>query len=482
MTATCGQETGVETVIASPAKIGLDGGAGPGDWAAESNPEAGPLTERPVEFKPLSLSRNTTWNAFGLAVTAICQWAVLIVLAKLGKPEMIGQYTLGLAVTAPIMLFANLQLRAVQVLDVQRSYSFGDLLTLRLMTTTAALAVIAVISFSGGYRWETACVVLAVGLVKALDSASELVQGLYQQSERMDWVAWSQILKSVLGLGALALTVALTGGILGGTLAMACLLGACVVLYDLPTAARLLASRGADGLKPRWNPPVLLRITRRALPYGIVIMLVSLTFNIPRYTIQRVHGEAALGIFSALAYVLVVAATLNSALGQAAFPRLARDHAAGDWRAFYGLLAKLVMLGLIAGVLGIVAALAAGEWILSLVYGQEFARHGSTLVVIMIVAGMMAVASPLNYGMVAAGYRKTLLPLYGTVVIGAELASRLLIPNSGPTGWALAFLATYSIQVVASLGVLAHDALRSHRRRGPRIGLVDIGGSPLPGN
>ena len=294
--ATCGQETGRATtgtpgLDGDPESVGL-----PGEQLSRDQEILG----QTKEIKPLSLSRNTSWNAFGLAITAICQWAILIVLAKLGKPEMIGQYTLGLAVTAPIMLFANLQLRAVQVMDVQRCYPFGDLLTLRLITTCMALAAIVLVSFCSGYRWETAYVVLAVGLIKALDSLSDLMQGLYQQSERMDWVAWSQILKSVLGLGAMAAMIALSGSILGGTIAMAGLLGVCLVFYDLPTAARLLASRGVNELSPRWNPAVLGRVAWRALPYGIVIMLVSLTFNIPRYTIQRLHGEAALGIFSCL--------------------------------------------------------------------------------------------------------------------------------------------------------------------------------------
>ena len=167
-----------------------------------------------------------------------------------------------------------------------------------------------------------------------------------------------------------------------------------------------------------------------------------------------------------LAYVLVVAATLNSALGQAAFPRLARDHAAGNWKAYYGLLAKLIAVGLLAGATGIVAALVAGKQVLTLVYGPAFARHSSTLVVIMIVAALMAIASPLNFAMVSAGYRKTLIPLYGTVVVGAELASRWFIPNSGPTGGALAFLVTYVLQVAGSLVIIVHDAARSHGYRG----------------
>ena len=54
-----------------------------------------------------------------------------MVLAKLGTPEMVGQFTLGLAITTPLIMFTNLQLRAVQATDASRQYKFGDYFALR---------------------------------------------------------------------------------------------------------------------------------------------------------------------------------------------------------------------------------------------------------------------------------------------------------------------------------------------------------------
>ena len=55
-----------------------------------------------------------------------------IVLAKLGSPEKVGQFTLGLAMTAPIFMFATLRLRDVQATDTNQEYLFGDYFALRL--------------------------------------------------------------------------------------------------------------------------------------------------------------------------------------------------------------------------------------------------------------------------------------------------------------------------------------------------------------
>ena len=76
--------------------------------------------------KSLTLRQNFSWTFVGNIIYAASQWGMLVVLAKLGSPEMVGQFTLGLAVTAAIILFANLQLRQIQTTDVDRRYQFGD--------------------------------------------------------------------------------------------------------------------------------------------------------------------------------------------------------------------------------------------------------------------------------------------------------------------------------------------------------------------
>ena len=69
-----------------------------------------------------SLTWNFSWTIAGDVIYAACQWGMLIVLAKLGSPEMVGQFALGLAVTAPVIIFANLALRQIQSTDVRNEF------------------------------------------------------------------------------------------------------------------------------------------------------------------------------------------------------------------------------------------------------------------------------------------------------------------------------------------------------------------------
>jgi O-antigen/teichoic acid export membrane protein len=74
-------------------------------------------------LKSLTLRQNFSWTFVGNIIYAASQWGMLVVLAKLGSPEMVGQFMRGLAVTAPIILFSNLQLRQIQTTDVKQHYA-----------------------------------------------------------------------------------------------------------------------------------------------------------------------------------------------------------------------------------------------------------------------------------------------------------------------------------------------------------------------
>lgn len=400
----------------------------------------------------LSLRANFSWTLVGNVVYAACQWGMLTVLAKLGSPEAVGQFSLGLAVGAPVMMLANLQLRGIQATDARREYAFGDYLALRLLTTALAYGVIVALALSAGYRAEVVAVILALGLQKACQSLSDVYHGLLQQRERMDRIARSLLLKGPLALAALAVAYALSRSVAVAALALAGVYAAVWLGYDRHSA-RLVAAE--EPLRPRWSRARLQRLAWLALPLGLVMMLISLNSNIPRYIIERTLGEAELGIYSAMAYLQVAGTTVVSALGQSASPRLAQHYAAGQYGAFRRLLLRLVGLGAGLGAAAVLGALLLGRPLLTLLYTAEFAAHNDVLVWLMAAAGVGFVASFLGYGLTAARQFRIQLPLFAAVDALTLTACLLLIPAHGLLGAALAGLAVKLLQALLTLLALA---------------------------
>jgi Membrane protein involved in the export of O-antigen and teichoic acid len=426
------------------------------------------------KLKPLTLRRNFSWTFTGNLIYAACQWGMLVVLAKLGSPEMVGQFTLGLAVTAPVIMFTNLQLRVIQATDAKGDYVFSDYLGLRLIGTGLALLIIAGITLKTGYRWETSLVIWAIALAKAFESISDVFYGLIQQHERMDRIAIALMIKGPLSLLLLSIGVSLTGSVVGGAFGLAIAWGLVLFGWEIGNGRLLLknSSQGrepedllvadAEGansqnpLYPRWERKTLGKLVWLALPLGFVMMLISLNTNIPRYFIERYLGERELGIFAAMSYLMVVGQMVVSALAESASPRLAKYYAAGNSTAFGTLMLKLVGVGLMLGAGGVFVAVVAGGPILTLLYKPEYADRADLFLWLMVAAGILYVAAFLGYGITAARYFRVQMPLFVLVTGSSAIACFWLIPTQGVLGAAIALIVGAIVQVVFSLGVIVH--------------------------
>jgi O-antigen/teichoic acid export membrane protein len=432
------------------------------------------------------LRTNFSWTFVGNGVYAACQWGILMVLAKLGSPEMVGQFALGLAVTVPVMSFATLKTRLVQATDARREYLFRDYFGLRLITTALALLVIVGIVFASSYRRDTALIVLAVGIAKAFESISDVFYGLLQQRERMDRVAKSMMIKGPLSLLALSVGTYLTGSAFWGVVGLAVAWALILALYDVRSGALVLNPTPLPGgpvpdegdqkavpLRPSWELGTLARLAWLALPLGVVLTLDSLRANIPRYFIAQYLGEHELGIFAPMAYFKKVGHIVIIALGLSATPRLAQYYAARDRLAFRTLLLKLVGIGALVGGAGVLVALAAGREILTLLYRPEYAQHRAVFVMLMVAAGIDYVATFLDYGMTAARYFRIQMPLLAVVMGTATLACLRLVPSHGLRGAATAVILTTIVRLGGSLAIIVHAlrALHSHTAEDEHYGL-----------
>jgi O-antigen/teichoic acid export membrane protein len=411
------------------------------------------------ESKPLTLRRNFSWTFIGNAIYAACQWGMLVVLAKLGSPEMVGQFTLGLAVTAPVIMFTNLQLRVVQATDARKEYLFSDYLGLRLLGTGLGLVAIALITFLSGYRLETSLVILLIGLAKAFESISDVFYGLIQQQERMDRIAVSLMIKGPLSLLFLGIGVYLSGNVVWGVVGLVFAWAVVLVTYDIRNGVLMLNHFP----QPRWHLKTLKKLVWLCLPLGLVMMLISLNTNIPRYFIEQYLGERELGIFAAIAYLMVAGNMVVFALGESASPRLAKYYAAGDSIAFRTLLFKLVGLASILGGAGVLVAIVVGREILTLLYQPEYGQHKNLFVWLMVAAAIGYMSSFLGYGMTAARYFRIQMPLFVLVASISGVACLWLLPKQGLLGAAIALIIAAIVQAVFSLGVIIHAQYKLNR-------------------
>ena len=401
------------------------------------------------------------WTLAGNVIYAACQWGMISVLAKLGTTAAVGQFALALAITAPVFMLTNLFLRGIQATDARNEFVFGEYFTLRALGTVVGLVAIAVILLVNQRDSRAWGVIAFVSAAKAVESFTDVIAGLLQKHERLDQVAISMILKGLCSVLAFSLAFLYWHSLVGASAAMALTWLVVFFLYDLRVARKLLQTGDRYFL---WNRAGLIKLAKLAAPVGMVMGLVSLNANLPRYAVERFRGNSELGIFAALAYLVVAVNLIVNALGQSAIARLSRSFAEGNLRHFRSVLERMSLIGLgVAGV-GTVFALLCGRTVLRLIYGPAYASHLDLLLMLVGISGITAVSSFMGYGMSAARRFREQLPVTLISVGVCAASAYILTPRWGLMGAAAAILLSGLAQIAGSFLVLRralHDAVDS---------------------
>jgi O-antigen/teichoic acid export membrane protein len=409
--------------------------------------------------------RRSIRRSFGFALAgnvcyALSQWLLLVVLAKFGTPTIVGQFSLALAVTTPVVLFTQLNLRGIQATDARGEFMFADYALLRGMTTIGALFVITAGSLWFG-RADEAALIITVGFAKAIDSITDVILGHWQRSDRFDSVSAVMTINGVVSLTAMSLafmasgrvTVAAAGFALGSVVALA--------------AAVLIDRYGLEG-RLRWTGGRLsqaIAIGKLALPLGPVMLLVAVNGSVPRYFLAFYEGNREVGNFAAGSDLLVAGTTLVGALGQSVSPRIAAAYAAGDSGEFGRLVKGFLLVVCAIGLAGVAVSAVAGRLLLSTKYSPEYGAAAPVLGIAMIGACVSFLASALGYVLTAIRRLSVQVPLFVFVVAVTTGASALLIPAFGLHGAAWACVAGAVAQMAGSAAVLRRslNTLRGDR-------------------
>ena len=399
-----------------------------------------------------TLKADVTWLLSGNVIYSACQWAIVLVFAKLGSPEQVGEYALGMAVSAPIILLANFQLRALLASDVRNQFTFSQYLTFRLVSLSVCLVVVAFAAIHAQGDWGPRGVILLVGLGQVLEYISETYYGLMQRRERIDRIARSLLLKGPVSLAALCVAMYLTRSVVWAVAGLA--LGRLAILLVWDSRLGFYAKGDAPAAHIEWDGGHMLALLRAALPLGVISMLASLIPNIPRYYIERFEGNAGLGIFSAIASLLSAGTLVVSAFGQATFLPVAKACAAADHARYRTLIWQAVLLGAGLGGVAVAASVLFGRSLLIHLFRREYGEYTDILIRLMIAGTVMFMASGLGYVMTAARKLGPQIPLLLLAAGAAVATSAWSIPRHGLRGAADAVLISASVQLVGTAVIL----------------------------
>lgn len=421
-----------------------------------------------------------SWLFFAFIIIAISQFLVNVLLVKFCDKALVGRFALANAITIPIFAFTNLDLDTLQITDTKNHYEFEDYFNLRLVTSGFALLLSIIISTFVGYSWDILLVVGLLALLKTLEAISATLYGLIQKSEKMKTIAILGSVKSVISISLLGIILYLTGNLVLGLTSIILFRIIYLFICESPSSLSTANSYAYDSLEinnlspparinlsqlfnKKWYSQKLLTLTKLALPMGIVTLLVSFNANVPRYLIEKYIGEASLGVFASIASLMMIGDTVLNPLGASTIPRMSRYYAEGNFKLFWQILKKLIMIAIVIGVVIMTTCWLFGQPILETIYRKEYGQYIQLLIVLMLAGSIEDVSSFIGQSITATRSFQIKMVISATVVTISALLALWLIPSQGLNGAAIAVLIGSTIDLGLNGIAIIYIAKKHHK-------------------
>jgi O-antigen/teichoic acid export membrane protein len=428
-------------------------------------------------FAPKSIRANALWMLSGTAASAAARWFVVVLLAKLGSQELVGQYGWAVAFCMPTITFCRFGLRILKSTDARDEFRFGEYFAFCLIGTCLGMIVVTGLGVTDRLDGGLLILVIAVASWNSLESISDLFAGMFQRYERVDYLAKASILQAIL------MCVLMAVGLLVGNTAQ---WGACglivaalirVVCYEMPVGGRLLLARKgcAPGpvaaaelapLRPLFHWRAIRRLLLLGIPLTIVTFLIVYTQSVPRYVIRDFLGDSRLGSFVALFALASAQNLVVGSVSQSLLARFAILVVEGNRAKLARLLLKTVALAVAVGLPGLLIAAVAGKWLLALVFTPAYAADNDVFVILMlygVLDGIGSVVGTMTSSMRRFTIQVPIQAIKLAIVYGGGVWAAKQFGLSG-VAWVLVAASAMAATSYASLcfyGLRAHKGLPS---------------------
>lgn len=382
-----------------------------------------------------SLMKNFSWSFIGNLIYALTQWFLIVIIAKLGSPYDAGVYSLGLAISAPFIMFINFNFRALQSTDLSSKYGFTSFKAIRVLGILFFLFVFLILIIISNYSFDVMIVLFLIALSKIVESFSDLYYGLFQYKERLDIVSKSTINRGIIGTTFFGIGYYFFEDLIFALIFMTTIWILNLILYDLKNSEIFLKDSSEIIVKDN-----IVKLLRIGFPLGLIASIASLNVNIPRIVIENHLTFQELGYFTVIFYLVLVIGKFVTSISSAVLPRMALLYKENKKNVFLKILSMIIIFIAIFSFLIIILSYYFGSELLEIAYGKEYASYKNLLFLIMIYGlfNYFGVAFEIALNAMKVYRYRLFIEVLATLLI--IVSSAFLIPHIGLNGAAFSLI------------------------------------------
>ncbi|EIT1270097.1 hypothetical protein L1G63_000821 [Staphylococcus pseudintermedius] len=316
---------------------------------------------------------NIMYTFVGNATLAFIKWLILILIVRLTTPNEVGSYTFAVAVSTPIMMFANMRLRLRYVVEDQWSYKSVKL-TRELLNAVAFMVVliIATIIYPQYFTY-----IILISIIKILDLESEFYYALLHKVQNFRRIGLLQIGKSINVILFFAISLLISKSVVVALVFQLVSQLLWLVLFELKAKKNIVQSTQPI------NQNKIKALIIIGLPLGVVQLVNAYNILIPRYAIEKFLNVSLVGIFASVSYLLTIIDLFMNAISQNIIIRIKdsfNNKRYGELEQY--IFKKVPTYSAFIGLMIIIPVYFFKDAIVFIVYGQSYINYSDILLII----------------------------------------------------------------------------------------------------
>lgn len=320
--------------------------------------------------EPLSLKRNMAFNTIGNLVFQGCLWLITVLVVTLSHGyEDSGILSFAITVGNMFTAIATYNLRSYQVSDVADDYAQRNYVAFRIVTIALSFAIIVPYALVVVSDRMTLIAVLLYLLFSMDQAFVDVLFGIEQRADRMDYIGISQFIRGILTVVAFSACLYITQTISFAIIAMAGTGLSMTVLYDIPHARRFCSDA------PSIKRSQVVELLVKCLPVVLASLFGSMVVSVARQYYGDAFGMDSLGIYAAVATPAVLIQAAARLLYAPVLVPLAKEWDRDPAESFPRFFKKTFLALLAVAIIALILLSLVGSPALELIYGESIAAY-----------------------------------------------------------------------------------------------------------
>lgn len=390
--------------------------------------------------KDIQFRKNFIWNILGTGFNAFNSLFFMITVTRINGVDNAGIFTIAYATACIIFVIGTYAGRVYQVTEPDKSITDKEYIINRLITSGGMNVLVILFCLFRGYDIYKTIVFILLTLYKSLEAFSDVLYGILQKNEKLEFVGKSLFFKALISVFVFVIVDIITNNMIISAVSINLVWIIFLVTYDFKKAKEFI------DLKIKVNMKNVGKIFKLGFSTFGIAFLGMYIINAPKYAIDNYLANNYQTIFGIIVMPATVIGLVAQFLIHPFLTKIVHFYENRDLKALKKMILNLILAISAFGLISAILAYLIGTWILGIIYGIDLSSYKLGLLIIIIASTLYTIGT--IYSNVLTTVRETLSQfiIYIIIAVFALVVSNILTKTWNLDGAIWSYLCIMSSQ------------------------------------